>query len=111
MKWLILFLALPLQAKAAGPSPVEVSMFVAAEALIAADAALTVHALRDPMRVEDNPLLGRRPSAAKVCGAAGLSMAGVALGFWLLPAPWRDAVVLPVVFVETPNVGLMLRFL
>lgn len=77
----------------AGPrrwSPWDVALQGALAGLSSYDAWETNRFLRaHPEGVETNPLLGRRPSGAKLAAATALSQAGALLAADRLPQPWR----------------------
>lgn len=110
-----MLLAILLAAVWAKPTPVETSLFIAAEALIAVDTLQSLDIKNHRDMYETNPLMGRHPSDARYLATWAVVGAAVAAGWWFLPSPWRDAVTIPVITVEVPNtirnayVGLVIR--
>lgn len=98
-----MLLALLLAAAWAPPTPVETTLFIAAEALIVVDTLQSLDIKRHHDLYELNPLLGEHPSDARFIGTSAVVGLAVAAGWWFLPSPWRDVVTVPVIFIEVPN--------
>lgn len=76
---------------------------------IAADCGTTMHALRDPLAVEVNPLLGSRPSPARVVGTC-VATAGLAWwGMNQVPREWRGPLAMVFLMGEVLIVAHNLR--
>lgn len=85
------------------PATAETALLIAAEALVVFDALQTLDVKNHPDLHEMNPLLGSHPSDARILGMSAGAMVGTAIGWYLLPSPWRNVLTIGIASYELPN--------
>ncbi len=85
------------------PAASETALLFAAETLIVIDALQTLDVKNHPELYEMNALLGAHPSDARILGMSAAAMVGTAIGWYLLPSPWRNVLTGGITLYEVPN--------